>query len=182
MKRSQLAREVVEIIIITGLIFLVVRLVIQSYHIDGPSMQPGLTSNEYVMVNKVVYLFHAPERGDVIVFHFPRDTTQDYIKRIVGLPGDTIETDGTRLWVNGTLLDEPYISAPSNQQAAKWKVANNEYFVVGDNRPVSDDSRAWGFVPRNYIVGKAAMVFWPLSQFHFINTYSNVYTDIKNNN
>ncbi len=179
MKRSQLAREIVEILVITGLIFIVVRFVIQSYHIDGPSMQPGLTTNEYVMVNKVVYLFHAPERGDVIVFHYPHDTTQDYIKRIVGLPGDTIETDNTRLWVNGTLLKEPYISTPFNQQATKWKVPAGQYFVVGDNRPVSDDSRSWGFVPRDYIVGKAAAVFWPLSQFHFINTYSNVYTGIK---
>jgi len=181
LKRSQLAREVVEILVITGLIFIVVRLVIQSYHIDGPSMQPELTTNEYVMVNKVVYFFHAPERGDVIVFHYPHDTTQDYIKRIIGIPGDIIETDNTRIWVNGTLLKEPYISAPFNQQAAKWKVGSNQYFVVGDNRPVSDDSRSWGFVPRDYIIGKAAAVFWPLSQFHFINTYSSVYTDIKDN-
>ncbi len=182
MKRSQLAREVVEILVITGLIFLVVRFVIQSYHIDGPSMQPGLTTNEYVMVNKVVYLFHAPERGDVIVFHYPHDTTQDYIKRVVGLPGDTIETDNTRLWVNGTLLKEAYVSVPSNQQASKWKVPRDQYFVLGDNRPASDDSRSWGFVPRDYIVGKASAVFWPLPQFHFINTYSNVYTGIKGSN
>ena len=179
MKRSQLAREVVEILVITGLIFLVVRFVIQSYHIDGPSMQPGLTTNEYVMVNKVVYLFHAPERGDVIVFHYPHDTTQDYIKRVVGLPGDTIETDNTRVLVNGTLLKEPYISMPFNQQASRWKVPANQYFVMGDNRPASDDSRSWGFVPRDYIVGKAAAVFWPLPQFHFINAYSNVYAGIK---
>ncbi|GAC1372196.1 MAG: signal peptidase I [Ktedonobacteraceae bacterium] len=182
LKRSQLAREVVEILIITGLIFIVVRFVVQSYHIDGPSMQPGLTTNEYVMVNKVVYLFHAPERGDVIVFHYPHDTTQDYIKRVIGLPGDVVETDNTRLWVNGTLLKEPYISTPSNQQATKWKVPQDQYFVVGDNRPVSDDSRSWGFVPREYIVGKAAAVFWPLSQLHFISTYSDVYAGIKGGN
>jgi signal peptidase I len=179
LNRSHLAREIVEIVALTLLIFIVVRFVLQTYHVDGASMQPGLTTQEYVMVNKTAYLFQSPERGDVIVFHYPHDTTQDYIKRVIGLPGDTIQTDNTHVWVNGKLLNEQaYISSSYNQIGNSWKVPPNQYFVMGDNRPVSEDSRSWGFVPRSYIVGKAALVFWPLNKIHFINTYPGVYTEL----
>ncbi len=179
MNRSHLAREIVEIVALTLLIFIVVRFVLQTYHVDGASMQPGLTTQEYVMVNKTAYLFQSPERGDVIVFHYPHDTTQDYIKRVIGLPGDTIQTDSTHVWVNGKLLNEQaYISSSYNQIGNSWKVPPNQYFVMGDNRPVSEDSRSWGFVPRSYIVGKAALVFWPLNKLHFISTYPGVYTEL----
>lgn len=179
MKRSHIAREIVETAVLTVLIFLAVRFVIQSFHVEGPSMQPGLNSSNYVLVNKVAYLFHAPERGDVIVFHYPLDTTRDFIKRIIGLPGDTIKTDSTHVWVNGVLLNEPYIQAPLNPAAQTWKVPANDYFVMGDNRPVSDDSRDWGFVPKNFIVGKAVIVYWPLKSWEIINTYSPVFADVK---
>ena len=182
MKRSQIAREIVEIGILTILIFLVVRFVIQSYHIDGPSMQPGLQNGQYVMVNKIAYMFQQPERGDVIVFHNPENVSQDFIKRVIGLPGDTIETDFNTVKVNGVTLNEKYISAPYNRSANVWKVPAGEYFVMGDNRPVSDDSRSFGFVPRNYIVGKAALVFYPLPNLHFIDTYSDTYKDIPSKN
>jgi signal peptidase I len=181
LKRSHLAREIVETVALTLLIFLVIRLVIQSYHVDGPSMQPGLTSDEYVLVNKAAYLFHQPERGDVIVFHYPRDTRQDYIKRIIGLPGDTIQIDSTHVWVNGELLNEPYITIPANPFAKIWKVPANSYFVLGDNRLVSDDSRYWDYVPKDFIVGKAVIVYWPIKDWKFINTYPSVYTQIKAN-
>ena len=179
MNRSHLAREIVEIVALTLLIFVVIRFVLQTYHVDGASMQPGLTTQEYVMVNKTAYLFQPPERGDVVVFHYPIDTRQDYIKRVIGLPGDTIQTDSTHVWVNGKLLKEQvYISSSYNQIGNAWKVPPNQYFVMGDNRPVSEDSRSWGFVPRSYIVGKAALVFWPLNKLHFISTYPSVYTGL----
>jgi signal peptidase I len=178
-KRSHLAREIVETLALTLLIFLVVHMVIQSYHVDGLSMEPGLNSQEYVLVNKAAYLFHAPERGDVIVFHYPRDTTQDYIKRVIGLPGDTIQTDSTHVWVNGELLNEPYISMPANPFAKIWKVPPDSYFVMGDNRQVSDDSRWWGFVPKDFIVGKAVLVYWPTNDIEFIKTYPAVYAQLK---
>lgn len=181
MKRSHLVREVVEVIVITLVIFLAVRFAIQSYHVEGQSMQPGLVTNEYVVVNKALYLFQAPERGDVIVFHFPRNTSVDFIKRIIGIPGDTVRMDSTHVWVNGVLLNEPYISAPSNPVAREWKVPPNDYFVMGDNRPESDDSRYWDFVPKNEIVGKASIVYWPLSNWQFINTYSTVYAQTTHN-
>lgn len=183
LKRSHLAREIVEIVVLALLIFLVIRFVVQSYHVDGVSMQPGLTSNQYVMVNKVAYLFHAPERGDVVVFHnqHPPNMDQDYIKRVIGLPGDTIRTDHDHIWVNDTQLDEhTYISIAVNPSGSTWKVPANQYFVLGDNRPESDDSRYnVGFVPREAIVGKAVIVFWPFNAFHTIDTHTDVYKQIK---
>ncbi len=182
MKRSHLVREVIETVLLTLLIFLVIRFVIQSYHVEGPSMQPGLHTDEYVLVNKVAYLFQAPGRGDIIVFHYPRNTTQDFIKRIVGLPGDTVRTDQTHVWVDGVLLNEPYIQEPINlNQPTIWKVPPGDYFVLGDNRRVSDDSRYWGFVPKDLIVGKAMLVYWPASNWEILNTYPSVYTKIKSN-
>lgn len=179
MKRSHLAREIVETIVLTILIFLVIRFVVQSYHVVGTSMQPSLANDEYVLVNKIAYLFHPPERGDVIVFHYPLDTNQDFIKRVIGLPGDVITTDATNVWVNGVQLKEPYISKKANPSGNTWKVPPNQYFVLGDNREVSDDSRIWGFVPRDFIVGKAVLVYWPIKGWQFINTYSDVYSHIK---
>lgn len=178
MKRSQLAREIVEILALTVLIFLVVRFVAQSYYVKGISMQPGLVNGQYVMVNKVTYLFHGPEHGDVIIFHYPKDVSQDFIKRVIGVPGDTITTDRNHVTLDGKVLDEPYISVPYNLEGKTWTVPAGQYFVMGDNRPQSDDSRTWGFVPQNYIIGKAVIVFWPLSHFHFINTFSGVYAGI----
>jgi signal peptidase I, bacterial type len=180
LKRSQLVREIVEILALTLLIFLIVRFVVQSYHIDGQSMDPGLQNGEFVMVNKTAYLFSPPERGDVIVFHYPHNTQLDYIKRVIGLPGDTVNIDYQHVYVNGKQLNEPYITVPYNHQGAHWTVPANQYFVMGDNRPVSDDSREWGFVPKDYIIGKAAIVFWPLNAIHFIDTYSDTYKDIPN--
>ena len=179
MKRSHLAREIVETIALTVIIFLVIRFAIQSYRVQGPSMQPGLVTDEYVLVNKVAYLFHAPERGDVIVFHYPLDTSVDFIKRVIGLPGDTITITGTTVAVDGTTLKEPYISQPANPSGEKVTVPPNNYFVMGDNRPVSDDSRTWGFVPSYDIVGKAVMLYWPFNKWELISTYSPVFAAIK---
>ena len=146
--------------------------------VDGTSMQPGLNNNQYVLVNKLSYLFHAPERGDVIVFHWPVDTNKDLIKRVIGVPGDVIVIDSTKVWVNGVLLTEPYISAPVNPSGNKWIVPPDDYFVMGDNRRVSDDSRDWGFVPKSYIIGKAVLVYWPLNSWHFIDTFQSVYRSL----
>src|SRR5260221_7398912 len=119
--------------------------------IEGPSMESNLNNNQFVLVNKLAYLFHAPERGDVIVFHWPRDTTKDLIKRVIGLPGDTIVTTGETVQVNGVVLKEPYISMPLNPGGKRWVVPPNDYFVLGDNRPVSNDFRHCGHVPRTYL-------------------------------
>jgi signal peptidase I len=185
LKRSHLVREIVETVVLTIVIFLVIHLAIQSYHVSGTSMEPGLIDNEYVMVNKIAYLFHGPERGDVVVFHNPQNPNEDLIKRVIGLPGDTVKTNSTEVRVNDVLLDEKaYISAPTNTPlnpgAKTWLIPPNQYFVLGDNRPVSLDSRYIGPILKDYIVGKAVLVFWPLNKIHFIDTHSNVFSNIKN--
>ncbi|HVB62738.1 MAG TPA: signal peptidase I [Ktedonobacteraceae bacterium] len=178
MKRS-LAREIVETVALTLIIFVVIHFAVQSYRISGPSMQPGLQNNEYVLVNKIAYIFHPPERGDIIVFHYPLDTTRDFIKRVIGLPGDTITVNSNTVWVDGVKLNEPYVSAESNSEGQTWKVPQGDYFVMGDNRPISDDSRTWGFVPQSDLVGKVVLLYWPISGFKLINTYPTVFANVK---
>jgi signal peptidase I len=148
-------------------------------------MEPRLTDGQYVMVNKTVYLFHGPARGDVIVFHNPQRSDEDLVKRVIGLPGDTVTTDSTHVWVNKVLLNEKaYINAPANTPlnpgAQSWHIPPDQYFVLGDNRPVSFDSRYIGPIEKKYIVGNAALVFWPPPNIHTINTYSEVFSKIKN--
>ena len=179
MKRSHLAREIIETLALTLIIFLVIHFTVQNYMVEGTSMQPSLTDNQFVLVNKLAYLFHAPERGDVIVFHWPKETTKDLIKRVIGLPGDTIVITEKTVQVDGVVLKEPYVPMPGNPNGQRLVVPPNDYFVLGDNRPVSDDSRDWGYVPRSYIIGKAVLVYWPVNNWQIINTYSAVYSTIK---
>jgi len=178
-KSSHLAREIVETLALTLIIFLVIHFTIQNYQVDGSSMESSLHNNEYVLVNKQAYLFQPPARGDVIVFYWPVDTTKDLIKRVIGLPGDTIVTTSSTVQVDGVVLHEPYVKVPFNLEGRQWVVPPNDYFVMGDNRQFSDDSRDWGFVPKSYIIGKAVMIYWPLGNWQFINTYSSVYSNIK---
>ncbi len=178
-KSSHLAREIVETLALTLVIFLVIRFTIQNYQVDGTSMESSLHNSQYVLVNKQAYLFQPPARGDVIVFSWPVDTTKDLIKRVIGLPGDTIVTTSSTVQVDGVVLQEPYVKVPFNMEGRQWVVPPNNYFVMGDNRQFSDDSRDWGFVPKSYIIGKAVMIYWPVSNWQFINTYSSVFTTIK---
>lgn len=175
---SHLVREIIETLALTLVIFVVIHFTVQNFMVDGTSMEPGLLNGQYVLVNKLAYLFHTPERGDVIVFHFPKDTNVDLIKRVIGVPGDVIVIDAKTIRVNGVLLNEPYIMAPLNPTGNRIVVPANDYFVMGDNRPVSDDSRDWGFVPKDYIVGKAVLVYWPITNWHLINTYESTYSKI----
>ena len=178
-RRAHLAREIIETLVLTILIFVAIRFSVQTFRVEGPSMQPGLHDNEYVLVNKLAYLFHGPSRGDVIVFHYPKDPTQDFIKRVIGLPGDTISWNTTQVMVNGVTLKEPYLSAPSNlSNQPPFTLPPNQYFVMGDNRPQSSDSRSWGPVPKDYIIGKATVLFWPLSNWEVIPTFASTFAAI----
>lgn len=176
---SHVTREIIETIALTVFIFIVIHFTVQNYLVDGISMQPGLQNGEYVLVNKVAYLFHAPERGDVIVFEWPVDTTKNLIKRVIGLPGDKLVLTSSTVTVDGVTLKEPYISSPQNFTGKTITVPPNDYFVMGDNRPDSDDSRDWGILPRDNIIGKAVMVYWPSSNWQIINTYPSIYDKIK---
>ncbi|HCI81805.1 MAG TPA: signal peptidase I [Ktedonobacter sp.] len=183
-KRYRLVREVIETIVLTVLMFLIIRLAVQNFQIQGHSMEPSFHDQELVLVDKWTYLFHAPARGDVIVFVAPPQPDQDYIKRVVGLPGDVVTVQGTQVYINGKLLQEPYVK-PYNQGNQYSSFTNrvippNDYFVFGDNRNGSSDSRDWGCLPRANIIGRVGLVYWPFGQDNtgLIPNYSSTYTSI----
>jgi signal peptidase I len=179
--RLRMVREVLETITLTILMFMVFRFAVQNYRVDGHSMSPTLQDQQYILVDKAAYLFHAPQRGDIIVFAYPVDPTQDYVKRIIGIPGDQVQVDQNGVVsVNGVRLNEPYISASPDPYAPTNTVLRaNQYFVLGDNRGDSSDSRVWGPVPRQNIIGKASVVYWPLTALHFIPGESAVFGAVK---
>jgi signal peptidase I len=136
--------------------------------VEGTSMMPGLTDQERIFINKYEYKLGvgAIQRGDLVVFHFPLDRTQSYIKRVIGLPGDSIEIHEGTVYVNGNKLDEDYVPDEYRDRVSRPKeaVPANQYFVLGDHRSSSNDSRVWGFVGRSDIYGKAVFVYWPLDK------------------
>lgn len=166
-KPLRLLIEIGETLLISFILFLAINTVTARIRVDGSSMEPSLHHNELILVNRLAYQFGEPARGDVVVFRFPRDPEQEYIKRIIGLPGDTIEIRDHQVFVNGILLEEPYIAAPTNQSGV-WTVPEDRYFVLGDNRNDSSDSRAWGTVPEEYLIGKAIFIYWPPEEWGII--------------
>lgn len=185
-KRYRLVREVIETIVLTVLMFLIIRFAVQNFNIEGTSMEPSLHNQELILVDKWTYLFRPPARGDVIVFVAPPQPSQDYIKRVIGLPGDTITIQDTTVIVDGVTLNETYVD-PNNQgnMYAGKPIQNrvippNHYFVLGDNRKGSSDSREWGFVPKKNIIGRAALVYWPLQQDNdgFLPNVSSVFASV----
>jgi signal peptidase I len=177
---ARLLREVLEVAILTLLFFSVVRLLVQNYRVDGPSMQRTLYTNEYILVDKAAYYLHPPQRGDVVVFQYPLDTSVNFVKRVIGVPGDEVQIDvnGT-VTVNGKVLNEPYVYQQLCPCDPKSIVLQpNQYYVMGDHRGDSDDSRDWGPVPRSDIIGKASLVYWPLPDVHMIPSWSGVFTNI----
>jgi signal peptidase I len=135
--------------------------------VEGPSMRPTLHDGEQVLVNRLAYKWVKPHLGDVIVFRFPRNPSQEYIKRVIGLPGDKVYITNQQVFVNGQLLDEPYI-AEAPQYYGTWTVPEDALFVLGDNRNDSSDSHDWEYVPMKNIVGKALVVYWPPSEWSLI--------------
>jgi signal peptidase I len=137
----------------------------QPVKVEGTSMMPALTDQERIFINKFTYRFGigSIERGDLVVFWFPRDTSKSYIKRVIGIPGDTVEIDGGQVIVNGRRLREEYVPEQyrDRQSADRTVVPADEYFVLGDHRSSSNDSRSWGTVHRDFIYGKAVFVYWP---------------------
>ena len=158
---------VVSIAIAVVLAFFIRYFIVELYLVDGPSMRPTLQSAERLVVNKFIYRFRAPERGEILVFRYPRDPSRDFIKRVIAIPGDTIEIRDGRVYVNAALLNEPYILSKTRGNYPLATVPEGHIFVMGDNRNNSEDSRFAdvGFVPFDLIKGKAMLVFWPVSQF-----------------
>ncbi len=168
--------DLIETMAISFSIFLVVYLFfLQPHQVNGQSMVPNFQSGEQVLTDKVTYKMRDPQRGEIVVFHAPPDancaegTGCDFIKRIIGVPGDTVEIKDNAVWINGERLPEPYVPSdyailPGN--ATKEKsiyLGPNEFFVCGDNRPYSSDSRSWGAITKDEIVGRVFLRYWPLS-------------------
>jgi signal peptidase I len=152
--------DVFETLVLSAVLFVGINLISARIRVDGASMEPTLVSGEYVMVSKLSYRIGTPQRGDIIVFHFPRDPKEEYIKRVIGLPGDEVEVRQGSVYVNGQLLEESYLRVTTNYNGA-WVIPANQLFVLGDNRNNSSDSHDWGTVPMDYVVGKAILVYWP---------------------
>jgi signal peptidase I len=148
----------------------IILFVYQPVKVEGGSMEPGLEDQERIFINKLVYHFEGIERGDIVVFHYPRDPQKSFIKRVIGLPGDRIRIDFGRVFVNGKQLLEPYVP-PDYQDAQSYPdtiIPENAYFVLGDHRSMSNDSRKIGPVMRSFIYGKAVFGYWPMDKMGFL--------------
>ena len=142
--------------------------VFQSYVVDGSSMEPTLQPGEFVLVNKIVYRFGEVRHGDIIVFHFPQNPAEDYIKRIIGVPGDKVSIKNQQVFINEQAIEENYTAAPPDYNG-QWVVPADSLFVLGDNRNQSSDSHSWGFVPMKLVVGKAEVIYWPFNEVKSLN-------------
>jgi signal peptidase I len=152
------------------LAFIVIVFLYQPVQVEGTSMMPRLENHERIFINKFVYRFEPIKRGDVVVFWYPLDTSKSYIKRVIGLPGEWVTIQDGRVLVNGMALPEPYVPPGylDQQSYPSVRVEADHYFVLGDHRSSSNDSRTWGTVDRKYIYGKAVFVYWPLSQMGWV--------------
>lgn len=154
-------QDLLETLLLALIIFLVINTLTGRYQVHGQSMEPSLHNGQYLIASKVTYWLHPPERGDVVVLRPPaNEGAIPYIKRVIGLPGDKIEIEEGRVWVNGVILNEPYTGGPPAYRD-KWVVEEGYYFVLGDNRNNSSDSHRWGLLPEQNIVGKAVFSYWP---------------------
>lgn len=192
-------RELLETALFILLVFFIVRGIVQNFKIEGSSMEPTLHTGQYILVNKLVYFhfdlnaplrlmpgqeelprriiypFHQPRRGDIVVFEYPRDVSKDYIKRVIGLPGDQVEVRDGQVYVNGQQLDQPYLEGAATYcvagfacQGGPITVPDGEIFVMGDNRANSSDSREWGPLPLDRVVGQAWMIYYPVSDWGLV--------------
>jgi len=163
-----------DLLIALSLAVVIIVFFYQPVKVEGTSMTPQISDQERIFINKFVYRFEPIERGDVVVFWYPLDRTKSFIKRVVGLPNDTVEIRQGQVYVNGKKLLEPYV-APDAEDYASFpatKIPKNEYFVMGDHRISSNDSRIFGPVPRKYIYGKAVFAYWPMNHFGSIPVFA----------
>jgi len=155
-------REILESVILAVVLAAVIRLwLFEPFYIPSPSMQPTLYPGDRIIVNKLSYRLHPPERGDVIVFKFPLDPQRDFVKRVVALEQETIEVRQGYVYINGRRLEEPYLPHELVPDYGPIKVPRGHLFVMGDNRNNSEDSRFWGPLNQKYLIGKAFFVYWP---------------------
>jgi signal peptidase I len=191
---KDLLKELLETIALALLIFLALQATVRNYRVELSSMEATLFPKDRLVINKLVYFhvereaidrlvpfvdiwrdgetlfpFHAPRRGEVIVFRFPRDPSRDFVKRVIGLPGESVSLEEGYVFIDGRRLDEPYLEEQDDSNMAPTLVPPGSYFVLGDNRDGSSDSRHWGTVPLENIVGKVLLRYWPFSEFTFLS-------------
>jgi signal peptidase I len=163
-----LAHWLRDLLVSVVLAIVVILFLYQPVKVEGTSMMPTLDDQERIFINKFVYRFHFShiDRGDTVVFWFPGDPTKSYIKRVIGVPGDRVAVDHGTVIINGKPLAEDYVPAEFRDVSSMEPrvVGPDEYFVLGDHRSSSNDSRAWGMVPRRDIYGKAVFIYWPLDK------------------
>ncbi|HEV8596699.1 MAG TPA: signal peptidase I [Candidatus Dormibacteraeota bacterium] len=175
---SSLLREIAEVVVLAVILYFGISFAVQAVHVEGLSMFATLDNDDYLIANKIDYRFHPPERGDIVILRPPTNNSTDFIKRIIALPGERLLIRDGVVYINGHRLEEPYLPDAWTQQtnAGKWSQGNgavippNQYFVMGDNRNRSQDSRFFGPIDRDRIDGKAWFRIWPLD--HFGNIYA----------
>lgn len=160
-------RDLVVSLVIAGVIIV---FLYQPVKVEGTSMMPRLEDQERIFINKFVYQFEPIHRGDVVVFRYPLDPAKSYIKRVIALPGETVRMVNGEVFINGQKLQEPYVVAEyrDQQSHSPLVVPAEEFYVLGDRRNSSNDSRVWGTVARKYVYGKAVFVYWPVDRFGFL--------------
>ena len=194
---ARVGREIIEAVVLAAVVFMLLQVTVRNFKVDGSSMDPTLEDGQYLLVNRLVYLrveldrlakivpfwtagegssrhaIHAPKRGEVIVFEFPdsnpNNPKKDFVKRVVGLPGETMRMFDGKVFVNEEVLNEPYLPHKDHSNASEVTLGEGEYYVLGDNRTHSNDSRSWGAVPEANIRGKVWMVYWPAPGIQIIN-------------
>jgi signal peptidase I len=162
--------DILETLLLSAALFLVINALSARVRVEGFSMEPTLHDGEFVLVNRLAYRFEPHQRGDIVVFH-SEIHNEDLIKRIIGLPGDTVKVERGVVYVNGEKLTEPYIAAVP-QYSGTWVVPDNDLFVLGDNRNDSSDSHQWGMLPFDQVIGKAILIYWPFNQLQLIDHYN----------
>ena len=173
---SHLILDFVETIVVGLAFFVIIYLFLfQPHQVKGSSMYPAFQDGEYLLTDKISYRFRAPARGDVIIFKAPLNEEYDYIKRVIGLPGETVRVQDGKVYINNVLLTEDYLPPDYVTNGGTYLpngksivLLPNEYFALGDNRSHSSDSREWGVVPKANIVGKAFLRYWPTARFGLI--------------
>jgi signal peptidase I len=173
--RSQTAaifKEIIQTLLLAVVLYFLIDFVVARVRVENVSMKPTLVPGEFLLVNKLAYKFSDMSRGDIVVFHYPPQPSEDYIKRLVGLPGDDVRINNGKVFVNKLPLTEPYIMAAPAYDG-EWQVPAGSIFVLGDNRNSSSDSHVWGFVPVENIMGKAIVIYWPIQNAHVL-THPNI--------
>lgn len=168
--------DLVETLVIAGAIFVVIyALLFRPFQVNGQSMYPNYRNGEYILTNLIVMRLKSVERGDVVVFESPIDREKDFIKRVIGTPGDEVMLRAGFVFLNGVKLDESYLTSDVRTYGGTFltegktvKVPEGQYFVLGDNRSFSSDSREWGFVSKNKIIGKSFLVYWPITDLRLV--------------